>query len=68
MMIITKKPCPIIVLTCHDMKAFKPASKFDHNKTEYKLTGKHIQVDCKECHKEVTKNGKKFQVFADRSA
>jgi len=52
-------------LTCHDMKAFKPASRFDHNKVDYKLTGKHIEVDCKECHKTVTKNGKTFQVFAD---
>ncbi len=48
---------------CHDMEAFKPASKFDHNLTEYKLIGKHITVDCKECHKTEIKSGKEFQKF-----
>ncbi len=52
-------------VTCHDLKAFKPASKFDHNKTDYKLTGKHTNVDCKECHKVVKKNGKDFQEFSN---
>jgi nitrate/TMAO reductase-like tetraheme cytochrome c subunit len=52
-------------LECHDMKAFKPASKFDHKKTQYKLSGKHVQVDCKECHTIVTKNDRQFQQFSD---
>lgn len=50
---------------CHDMKAFKPASKFDHSLTKFKLGGKHIEVDCKECHKTTTKNGKPFQEFTN---
>ena len=29
---------------CHGMKSFKPAEKFDHNKTNYPLKGKHQQV------------------------
>lgn len=52
-------------ISCHDMEAFTPASKFDHDKTDYKLIGKHLDVDCKECHKVTTKNGKDFQQFAD---
>jgi len=50
---------------CHDMNAFRPASLFDHEKTDYKLRGKHAQVDCKLCHKISTRNGKEFQQFAD---
>jgi len=50
---------------CHNMEAFKPAANFDHNKTDYKLTGKHTEVDCKECHKLTTLNGKEFQQLAD---
>lgn len=49
---------------CHDTKAFRPASKFDHNKTDYKLKGKHTEVDCKQCHKVNMKNGKEFQEFS----
>ncbi|MCK5677809.1 MAG: hypothetical protein KAH72_04975, partial [Flavobacteriaceae bacterium] len=37
-------------VSCHDMEAFKPASKFDHDETDYKLIGEHKSVDCKECH------------------
>jgi hypothetical protein len=39
---------------CHNSDKFKPASKFDHNKTKYPLDGKHINVACIKCHKEVT--------------
>jgi hypothetical protein len=35
---------------CHDTENWK-ASKFDHNKTEFKLDGKHINVQCNKCHK-----------------
>ena len=48
---------------CHSAKTFKPADKFDHNKSKYKLTGKHIDIDCIKCHIKDTKNGKKFQEF-----
>ncbi len=50
---------------CHNIVAFKPAKLFDHNKTDFVLKGKHIEVDCKLCHKMTIKNGKDFQVFAD---
>ena len=35
---------------CHDTENWK-ASKFDHNKTAFKLDGKHINVPCAKCHK-----------------
>ncbi len=49
--------------SCHDFNAFKPASGFDHSKTNFKLLGKHQQVECLKCHKIETLNGKKFQEF-----
>ena len=52
-------------LQCHGMDAFKPAGKFDHERTDFKLHGGHVQVDCKECHKITERNGKAFQEFAD---
>jgi hypothetical protein len=48
---------------CHNTEAFKPAPKFDHNYAEFKLTGKHVQVECISCHKIENKNGKKYQAF-----
>ncbi|HNS11452.1 MAG TPA: hypothetical protein PKM97_02470 [Bacteroidia bacterium] len=52
-------------IKCHDFEAFRPASLFDHNKTDFKLKGKHIEVKCDLCHEMGTKNGKEFQIFAD---
>ncbi len=50
---------------CHDMKTFEKAPNFDHDKADYTLKGKHIDVECKECHKKTKRNGKDFQKFAD---
>lgn len=39
---------------CHSEESFQIISglkNFDHNKTNYKLEGKHFIVNCKECHK-----------------
>ena len=54
-------------MACHTMDGFVPASKFDHNESEYPLKGKHIEVDCIKCHKETTRNGKEFKEFSDLS-
>lgn len=51
-------------LNCHDYEAFKPASRFDHNKTKFQLAGKHQAVECLKCHKIETKNGEQVQKFA----
>ena len=50
---------------CHNETKFDPAKKFDHDDADYKLTGKHIDVDCIKCHKKKKRNGLDFQVFAD---
>jgi hypothetical protein len=50
---------------CHDTKKFAPASNFNHSKTDFALRGKHAQVDCIECHKKGSRNGKEFQFFSD---
>lgn len=49
---------------CHTFKSFKPAGRFDHDKTSFKLTGKHGKVDCEKCHSIERKDGKNFQHFA----
>jgi hypothetical protein len=36
--------------SCHDLGAWKPAPRFDHAKTTYPLTGKHVPVTCEKCH------------------
>lgn len=50
--------------SCHTTDAFAPASKFDHSRTEFTLSGKHKEVACIDCHQKETRNGKVFQVFA----
>ncbi len=49
---------------CHNQDAFKPATRFDHSKTDFVLTGKHRDTDCIKCHVITTRNGKEFQQFA----
>lgn len=51
-------------MACHTMNTFRPAENFDHNESNYPLKGAHAQVDCKACHKETTRNGKRFQEFS----
>lgn len=39
---------------CHNEESFsigKGVRDFDHNKTDYKLEGKHLTLNCKACHK-----------------
>jgi hypothetical protein len=37
-------------INCHTQIAWAPASGFNHNKTEYSLTGKHLDAACEKCH------------------
>ena len=37
--------------SCHTEKNWKEINKFDHAKTDFPLLGKHIKVECKDCHK-----------------
>lgn len=50
---------------CHNFDAFDPAKKFDHDKTDYQLEGKHQDVKCEKCHEKTKRNGVDFQEFAD---
>jgi len=48
---------------CHGSESFKPATKFDHSKTLFPLDGKHINVACNKCHKEVKDQEKTFVLY-----
>ena len=50
---------------CHETEKFAPASKFNHDKANFKLVGQHKTVDCKECHEKEWRNGKEFQKFTN---
>jgi len=36
--------------SCHGEDAWKPVTRFDHAKTDFPLTGKHVEVACEKCH------------------
>lgn len=50
---------------CHNFEKFKPAIKFNHQKSDFPLAGAHQKLDCAACHKKEIRNGKEFQKFAD---
>lgn len=37
--------------SCHSESSWKDPPKFDHDKTQFPLKGKHTDADCKDCHK-----------------
>ncbi len=39
--------------SCHTERDWKEKAKFDHDKTDFPLLGKHARVECKDCHKSV---------------
>lgn len=51
--------------SCHDYNAFQPATYFDHDEADFALKGKHLEVDCIECHPIIEKGGQDFQQFAE---
>lgn len=53
---------------CHNEESFqvvKGIDKFDHNKTSFKLEGKHIGINCKACHKTKFTDPLKFSKCKD---
>jgi hypothetical protein len=50
---------------CHTVDKFTPAGKFNHDKADFPLVGKHKNVQCIDCHKKETRSGKEFQRFSD---
>jgi len=59
-----QKTLPTDCASCHTTEAFSP-SKFNHNKADFALVGKHKDVSCVKCHKMEKRNGKDFQRFND---
>lgn len=41
-------------LKCHAMAGWKPVSGFNHDRTDFPLTGKHLGLDCLKCHSYIT--------------
>ena len=52
-------------LRCHDPNVWKIAT-FDHDRTAFKLDGKHRQVPCSKCHPAVTEGSKTFVLYKTR--
>jgi hypothetical protein len=48
---------------CHTEKSWKEAT-FDHSKTRFALTGKHVQAECRTCHKDTNFRGTPQQCVA----
>lgn len=46
-------------ISCHNFENWK-ANRFDHNTTAFILDGKHKEVACIKCHKEISREGKVF--------
>ncbi len=36
--------------SCHDEKSWRKTKPYDHDKTNFKLTGSHVDVGCRACH------------------
>lgn len=49
---------------CHSTDQFAPANRFNHDRADFPLLGKHKSVDCIECHQKELKNGTEFQRFS----
>ncbi|MFH2048654.1 MAG: cytochrome C [bacterium] len=37
-------------LKCHNLNSWKPVPGFSHDRTDFKLTGKHTEALCQKCH------------------
>jgi len=48
---------------CHNSEKFRPAAGFNHDKSAFKLTGSHKNVECIKCHPTEERKGEKFQKF-----
>jgi hypothetical protein len=48
---VHRKSLSVRCETCHDLKGWKVASRFDHENSRYPLTGAHAEVTCEACHR-----------------
>lgn len=44
---------------CHSFNDWSPV-KFDHNRARFSLEGAHAKLQCSQCHKQVSENGKVY--------
>jgi len=44
--------------TCHRPSGWKEVGSFDHSRTNFSLTGKHIGMTCEKCHRSADPGGK----------
>ncbi len=51
--------------SCHGFDGFKPATRFNHDKSDYILKGKHKEVSCEKCHKEITINNNLIRQYTN---
>ena len=42
---------------CHDMDGWKGAQRFNHDRTDFHLTGRHRDVECSKCHETTPRGG-----------
>lgn len=42
---------------CHLQNVWEEADRFDHDRTRYRLTGRHRAVECGECHRSTSRRG-----------
>ncbi|NVK04301.1 MAG: cytochrome C [Flavobacteriia bacterium] len=49
---------------CHNIEDWRPAPGFDHDETDYALTGAHREVECVDCHEIGTRYGEEYQAFS----
>ena len=43
--------------SCHSTTSWSPAPSFDHSRTKFALTGKHVPVECAKCHTGIVGSG-----------
>lgn len=52
---------------CHTESNWRTISAFDHNRTKFKLDGKHAELACRDCHYAKNAQGARIQKFAGLS-
>ncbi len=55
-------------LSCHDLNRWQPASKFDHSRSDFTLTGAHQHLECRSCHPRSGSDGHGFVRYSGISA
>lgn len=54
-------------IDCHNESNWRAVYQFDHNRTNFKLDGKHAELACRECHYAKNAQGVRVQKFAGLS-